>query len=39
MYEYELRTGTRHRNTELITVRNGKIVEVQVFFGGAVRTT
>lgn len=36
MYEYELRTGARLRNAELITVRNGQIVEVQVFFGGAV---
>ena len=36
MYEYELRTGARHRNAELITVRDGQIVEVQVFFGGAV---
>jgi ketosteroid isomerase-like protein len=35
MYEYELRdSGERYRNTELITVRNGRIVEVQVFFGG-----
>jgi ketosteroid isomerase-like protein len=38
MYEYQLReTGTRHRNAELITVRDGQIVEVQVFFGGVVR--
>ena len=36
MYEYELRTGSRYRNAELITVRDGQIVEVQVFFGGAV---
>ena len=36
MYEYELRTGTRYRNAELITVRDGRIVEVQVFFGGAI---
>jgi len=36
MYEYELKTGGRHRNTELITVRDGKLVETQVFFGGRV---
>lgn len=36
MYEYELKTGERHRNTELITVRDGQIVETQVFFGGRV---
>ncbi len=38
LYEYELKTGERHRNTEFITVRDGQIVEVQVFFGGRVRT-
>ena len=36
LYEYELKTGERHRNTELITVRQGKLVETQVFFGGQV---
>jgi ketosteroid isomerase-like protein len=36
MYEYELKTGGRHRNTEFITVRDGKITEIQVFFGGHV---
>jgi len=36
MYEYDLHAGGRYRNAELITVRDGKIVEVQVFFGGAV---
>lgn len=36
LYEYELRTGERHRNTEFITVRDGRIVEIQVFFGGKV---
>ena len=36
MYEYELKTGERHRNAELITVRDGKLVETQVFFGGRV---
>ena len=34
MYEYELETGERHRNVEVITVRGDQIVEVQVFFGG-----
>jgi ketosteroid isomerase-like protein len=34
MYEYELKDGTRHRNTEFITVRDGQLVETQVFFGG-----
>lgn len=37
LYEYDLKDGGTHRNAELITVRDGKIVEVQVFFGGAVR--
>lgn len=36
MYEYELKTGTRHRNTEVITVRNGQLTETQMFFGGSV---
>jgi ketosteroid isomerase-like protein len=36
MYEYELRTGERHRNTEFIIVRDGRLVETQVFFGGRV---
>jgi ketosteroid isomerase-like protein len=32
---YEARTtgGKRFRNTEIMTVRNGKIVEVEVYFG------
>jgi ketosteroid isomerase-like protein len=34
MYEYELKEGGRYRNTEFSTVRDGKIVETQVFFGG-----
>lgn len=33
-YEYELTTGARHHNVELITVRGGLIRDVQVFFGG-----
>lgn len=33
-YEYELRTGGRFQNMEAITVRNGRVVDVQVYFGG-----
>jgi ketosteroid isomerase-like protein len=37
MYEYELRdSGERYRNAELQTVRDGQVVETQVFFGGRV---
>jgi ketosteroid isomerase-like protein len=36
-YEYELKDGGTYRNTELITVAEGRITEIQVFFGGAVR--
>jgi ketosteroid isomerase-like protein len=36
MYEYELKSGERHRNTEFIRVRDGQIIEIQVFFGGRV---
>ena len=36
LYEYEGTTGERYRNTEYITVRDGRIVEIQVFFGGRV---
>jgi ketosteroid isomerase-like protein len=36
-YEYELHTGEVHRNTELTTVRDGQIHEIQVFFGGRYR--
>ncbi|MFF4805016.1 nuclear transport factor 2 family protein [Streptomyces sp. NPDC001351] len=35
-YEYELTTGDRYRNVEAITVRDGLVREVQVFFGGRV---
>ncbi|MCU1577944.1 MAG: hypothetical protein JWP19_148 [Rhodoglobus sp.] len=35
-YEYELATGERFRNSEVVTVRDGLIVETQVFFGGKV---
>ena len=33
-YEYELASGDVHRNTELITVRDGQIREIEVYFGG-----
>ena len=36
LYEYELTTGARHRNAEFITLRDGQLVETQVFFGGRV---
>jgi ketosteroid isomerase-like protein len=36
LYEYELTTGERYRNTEYITLRNGRLIETQVFFGGRV---
>lgn len=37
LYEYELKTGAVHRNAEYLTVRDGRVAEIQVFFGGAVR--
>ncbi|MGH8879484.1 MAG: nuclear transport factor 2 family protein [Stackebrandtia sp.] len=33
-YEYELADGKRYRNAEHITVRDGKVLEVEVYFGG-----
>ncbi|TJZ58753.1 nuclear transport factor 2 family protein [Streptomyces piniterrae] len=36
-YEYELKTGARHRNVEVMTVRDGRISETQVYFGGRFR--
>ncbi|MFI5486201.1 nuclear transport factor 2 family protein [Micromonospora echinaurantiaca] len=36
LYEYELHGGDRYRNAEQITVRDGRVVEVWVFFGGRV---
>src|SRR5205807_7853381 len=36
MYEYELKTGERHRNVEVLSVRGDRITETQVFFGGRV---
>ena len=35
LYEYELTTGARYRNVEVITVRGARIAETQVFFGGS----
>ena len=34
LYEYELKTGERHRNVEHAVVRDGRLVETHVFFGG-----
>jgi len=37
-YEYEVaETGERYRNTEVITVRGGRVVQTRVFFGGRER--
>ena len=36
MYEYELETGERYRNTGFIPVRDGRLAGTQVFFGGRV---
>jgi ketosteroid isomerase-like protein len=36
LYQYELQDGSRYRNTELLTITEGQIREIQVFFGGAV---
>ena len=35
-YEYEPQNGERYRNTEIITVLDGKAVQIQVFFGGRI---
>ena len=35
-YEGQSTTGKRFRNTEILTVRNGKIVEVEVYFGWSI---
>jgi ketosteroid isomerase-like protein len=32
-YEARRTDGSRFRNTEVLTVRDGKIVEVEVYFG------
>ncbi|SHN02655.1 nuclear transport factor 2 family protein [Cryptosporangium aurantiacum] len=36
LYEYELVGGGRYRNAEVATVRDGRLTETQVFFGGRV---
>ena len=36
LYEYELAAGGRYRNAERLTVRDGQLVETEVFFGGQV---
>jgi ketosteroid isomerase-like protein len=36
-YEYELNDGGRFRNAEVITVRDGQIHEIEVYFGGPTR--
>ncbi|MEI5131921.1 nuclear transport factor 2 family protein [Streptomyces libani] len=33
-YAYELTTGECHRNVEVMTVRDGRVTETQVYFGG-----
>ncbi|MFI9045534.1 nuclear transport factor 2 family protein [Streptomyces sp. NPDC053427] len=33
-YTYELKSGARHRNVEVMTVREGRVTETQVYFGG-----
>ncbi|MGA5563767.1 nuclear transport factor 2 family protein [Streptomyces platensis] len=33
-YAYELTTGEQHRNVEVMTVRDGRVTETQVYFGG-----
>lgn len=35
-YEYGLDDGSRYRNTEATTVRDGLIAEIEVYFGGAI---
>ncbi|KAA1419823.1 nuclear transport factor 2 family protein [Mumia zhuanghuii] len=37
VYEYDVRDGGTFRNAELLTVVDGRLTEVQVFFGGAAR--
>jgi ketosteroid isomerase-like protein len=36
-YEYELRTGGIFENMEAITVRDGRVLEARVYFGGPPR--
>ena len=35
-YEGHTRNGERFRNTEIVTVRDGQIVEVEVYFGWSI---
>ena len=35
-YEVRMRDGRRFRNTELLTVRDGKITDVEVYFGWSI---
>jgi ketosteroid isomerase-like protein len=35
MYEYDLVSGGTYRNTEILTVVDDRITEIQVFFGGS----
>src|SRR4029077_12795513 len=35
-YEGQHSTGKPFRNTEIVTVRNGKVVEVEVYFGWSI---
>lgn len=37
LYEYQLANDEVYRNTEYLTVRDGQIHEIQVFFGGRIR--
>jgi ketosteroid isomerase-like protein len=36
LYEYQVESGEWYRNAECITVRDGLVVETQVYFGGQV---
>ena len=35
-YEGQGRTGNRFRNTEILTIRDGKIVDAEVYFGWSI---
>ena len=35
-YEGHTRDGERFRNTEIVTIRGGQIVEVEVYFGWSI---
>ena len=35
-YEGQIKNGERFRNTEIVTVRHGQIVEVEVYFGWSI---